>query len=291
MAISNSTTLNDLVGQIVSSEAQSAAYAARVMRPLVRATALPPGAGSIVVPRFQSLAVASLTEGTAPASTTWSSDGVTLTPVERGVYVQVSKRALHADPFSDLAPYGEQIGRTLASDEDLLMTTEMTENGVGTIVNEQGAGANNVQLADFLSGIAALEAANAPAPYFAVFHPTSWGKLRAELDDASAFASVGTRLVEGFGEGLTNQAGFVGAPYGVPTFISTNITDVTDDTASYSNLMFSREACGYAYIQDIGVDVDDNVVARAMDMMGWYSGDAGTLVSAYIVEVQDDIDG
>jgi hypothetical protein len=291
MAISNSTTLNDLVGEIVSNEAQSAAYAARVMRPLIRSTALPPGAGSIVVPRFQSLAVASLTEGVAPSSTTWSSDGVTLTPVERGVYVQISKRSLHADPFTDLAPYGEQIGRALSGDEDLLILTEMTENGVGTIVNEQGAGANNITLADLLSGIAALEAQNAPHPYYAVFHPTSWGKLRAELDDAAAFASVGQKVVEGFGEGMTNAAGFVGAPYGVPCFISSLVTDVTDDVASYSNLMFAQEGLGYAFIQDIGVDVDDNVVARAMDLMGWYSGDAGTLVSNYIVEVQDDIDG
>jgi hypothetical protein len=64
MAISNSTTLNDLVGQIVAQDAQSAAYANRVMRPLIRGYQVPPGAGSIVVPRFQSVAVAALTEGT-----------------------------------------------------------------------------------------------------------------------------------------------------------------------------------------------------------------------------------
>jgi hypothetical protein len=291
MSISNSTTLNDLVGQIVSAEAQSAAYASRVMRPLVRSVGLPPGAGSIVVPRFQALSVASLTEGVAPSSTAWSSDGVTLTPVERGVYVQISKRALHADPFADLSPYGEQIGRALANDEDELMLTELTTNGVGTIVNEQGSGASNVALADFLTAIGALEAQNAPGPFFAVFHPVSWAKIRSELDDAAAFASVGTRIVEGFGEGLTHAAGYVGSPYGVPTFISTKVQEVTDDAASYSNLMFSREALGYAFIQDIGVDVDDNVVARAFDLMGWYSGDAGTLVSAYCVEIQDDING
>lgn len=288
MAISNSTTLNDLVGQIVSSEAQSAAYAARVMRNLVTAKALPAGAGSIVVPRFQSIAVASLTEGVAPSSTTLSSDGVTLTPVERGAYVQISKRALFADPFQDLSPYGNQLGRALAGDEDALILDAVS---FSTIVNEQGTGANNVALADFLSGIAALEAANAPGPYFAVFHPTSWGKLRAELDDAAAFSTVGERVVQGFGEGLTNLAGFVGAPYGVPTFISTHVNAVSDDANSYANVMFSREAIGYAYMQDIGVDVDDNVTARAFDLMGWYSGDADELVDAYGVEIQDDIDG
>ncbi len=288
MAISNSTTLNDLVGQIVSADAQSAAYTNRVMRPLVRATAVPPGAGSIVVPRFQTLTVASLTEGTAPASTTATTDGVTLTPVERGVYVQISKRALHADPFSDLAPYGEQIGRALAQDEDALILDAVS---FATIVNEQGAGVNNVTAADFLTGIGQLEALNAPQPYHAVYHPTSWAKVRAGLDDASAFASVGKQIVEGFGEGMTHAAGFVGTPYGVPTFITTEINDVSDDANSYANLMFSKEAIGYAFIQDIGVDVDDNVVARAMDLMGWYSGDADELVDLYGVQIEDDIDG
>lgn len=288
MAISNSTTLNDLVGQIVASEAQSAAYAARIMRNLVRATEIAPGAGSIVVPRFQGLTVAALTEGVAPSSTTWSTDGVTLTPVERGVYVQISKRALHADPFTDLAPYGEQIGRALASDEDALILDAVS---FSTIVNEQGGGANNVAAADFLTAIGQLEAANAPGPYFAVFHPVSWAKVRAGLDDASAFANVGRQIVEGFGEGLTQLNGYVGSPYGVPTFISTNVNDVSDDANSYANIMFSREAIGYAFLKDLGVDVDDNVTARAFDMMGWYAGDADELVDAWGVQIEDDKDG
>jgi len=286
MTISNSTTLNDLVGQIVSADAQSAAYANRVMRPLVRSEQLPPGAGSIVVPRFQALAVAGLTEGTAPGSTAWSSDGVTLTPVERGVYVQISKRALHADPFSDLAPYGEQIGRALAADEDELIIDAMDP---ATTINDQSS-ASNVALADFLLGLSTLEAAEAPSPYYAVFHPVSWGKLRAELDDAAAFSSVGVKIVEGFGEGMTNLNGFVGQPYGIPTFISTKI-NFRDTSDTYANLMFSKQAAGYAYIQDIGVDVDENITARAFDLMGWYSGDADELVDLYAVCIEDDVDG
>lgn len=290
MAISNSTTLNDLVGQIVAENAQSAAYANRVMRPLVRSHALPPGAGSIVVPRFQSLSVAGLTEGTAPSSTTWSTDGVTLTPVERGVYVQLSKRALFADPFSDLAPYGEQIGRALAADEDALILDAVS---FSTIVNEQGGGANNVALADHLTAMGELETANAPGPFFSVYHPTSWAKIRAGLDASSviAFNAPGAQLANGFGEGLTSMNGFVGAPYGVPAFISTEVNAVSDDSNSYANLMFSKEAIGYAYMQDIGVDVDDNVTARAFDLMGWYSGDADELVDAWGVQIEDDIDG
>jgi N4-gp56 family major capsid protein len=282
MAISNSTTLNDLIGQIVSADAQSAAYANRVMRPLVRGYSVPAGAGSIVVPRFQSVSVASLTEGVAPSSTTMNSDGVTLTPVERGTYVQISKRTLHADPFQDLAPYGDQLGRALAQDEDSLILDAMN---FATHVNDNS---NAMDAADFREAIAALEAANAPGPYFAVFHPNSWAKLRAEFDDFATYASVGRQTVEGFGEGFTNAAGYVGSPYGVPCFISTQVNDDGAATPSRRyNVLFSRESLGAAWIKDIGVDVDDNVVARAVDLMAWYSFDTDKLVDAYGVILED----
>jgi N4-gp56 family major capsid protein len=288
MAVSDTTTLNDLIGQIVSADAQSAAYGSRVMRQLVRATEVPLGAGSIVIPRFSAITVAGLTEATVPTPATASTDGVTLTPVERGALVRISKSALRADPWSDLAPYGDQLGRAMAKDEDDLILDAVS---FATIVNEQGSGANNVTVADLLTAIGKLEVQNAPGPYFAVWHPTSWAKIRAGLDDASVFASVGKQIVEGFGEGFTNMNGFVGAPYGVPCFITTSVNAVSDDVNSYANLVFSKEAIGYAYCQDIGVDVDDNIPARAFDLMGWYSGDADELVDLYGVQVEDDIDG
>lgn len=282
MAISNSTTLNDLIGQIVSADAQSAAYAARVMRPLVRGYQVPAGAGSIVVPRFQSVSVGSLTEGVAPESTTMNTDGVTLTPVERGTYVQISKRTLHADPFQDLAPYGDQLGRALAQDEDSLVLDAMDFT---THINDNS---NAMDAADLREAIATLEASNAPGPYFAVFHPNSWAKMRSAFGDAATFASVGTRTVEGFGEGFTNQAGYVGSPYGIPCFISTAVNNDGGATPSRRyNVLFSRESLGCAWIKDIGVDVDDNVVARAIDLMAWYSFHCDKLVDSYGVIIED----
>jgi len=281
MAISNSTTLNDLIGQIVSADAQSAAYSNRVMRPLTRGYAVPPGAGSIVVPRFQSVGVASLTEGVAPSSTTMNSDGVTLTPVERGTYVQISKRTLHADPFQDLAPYGDQLGRALAQDEDSLVLDAMDFT---TIINDTS---DAMDLSDLRTAIATLEAANAPGPYFAVFHPNSWAKLRADLGDAAAFASVGRQTVEGFGQGFTNAAGYVGSPYGIPCFISTQVNSDGATPNRRQNVVFSRESLGCAWIKDIGIDVDDNVVSRAIDLMAWYSFHCDKLVDDYGVIIED----
>lgn len=290
MPVTNTTTLNDLIGQIVSSEAQSAAYAFRVMRPLVHSKEVPQGAGSIVIPRFQALTVAALTEATAPTAEAWSTDGQTLTPTERGVLVTISKSALWADPWADLAPYGEQMGRALAQDEDALILA-LVDTLTTNIVNEQTTTPANVEAADLLTAIGLLEAQNAPPPYFGVFHPISWAKIRAGLDDAGVYASVGRQIVEGFGEGYTQRAGYVGTPYGVPCFMSTKVDATLDTGATYSNLVASKECLGYAYTWDLRVDIDDNIPARAFDAMAWYAGDAKELVDAYGVNVQDDIDG
>jgi len=284
MALSNSTTLNDLVGQIVSNEAQSAAYDNRIARSLVRSTQVPQGAGSIVIPRFQLLTPAALTEGTAPASTTWSTDGVTLTPVERGVYVQISKRALYADPFSDLSPYGEQMGRALANDEDEQIFTNLS--GLGTTITSGTWGES--AKSSFLSAISSLEASGAPGPYYGVFHPTAWADLRSTLGEADTYATPGKQIVEGFGEGYTNMNGYVGSPFGVPCFISRSVP-IDSGNVEYINAIFSKEAIGYGYMQYLRVDVDDNKVARAFDCMAWYAGHSDQLVTAYGVSIHSQI--
>jgi len=283
MAISNSTTLNDLVGTIVSDQAITAAYATRVVRPLVTGRVVPPGNASIVVPKWQSLAVAALTEGTAPSSTTMSTDGVTLTPTERGLYVEVSKRALYADPWQDLAPYGDQLGRALAADEDKLVI-DLVETGFTTVVNDA---ADAMTIDDFLSAISALEAANAPGPYFGVFHPYSWAKLRKAIGDASAFANVGKQTVEGFGQGFTNNAGYVGSPFGIPCFVSSQVSAHDATPTHRPNYVFSQQAVGLAWLNDIRIDVDDNIVGRKIDMMAWYSVDTEILKAEWGVRIHD----
>lgn len=278
MAISNSTFMNDLVGTVVNSEALSAAYAARVMRKLVYSVQVPGGAQSIVVPSFSGIAVASLTEGTAPSSTTWETGGTTLTPLERGVYAQISKHVLYADPFSDLSPYGTELGRSLADDEDGIIAAEFA-NFTASDVTASGTVLTKGHM---LSGIAVLEANNTPGPYFGVFHPKAWASLRESLGDASVNAEVGKKIVEGLGVGFTNLNGYVGAPFGVPCFISTKVPTAG---STYCNAIFGKTAVGYAYMQDIAVDVFDNVTARAFDLMAWYAGDAGTLRAEYGIQI------
>jgi len=282
MAISNSTTLNDLVGQIVSKDAISAAYATRVMRNIISVYEVPLGAGSIVVPIFSGLSEEALTEGTATTAEAWRSDGLTLTPVERGKYVQISKRVLHADPFTDLSPYGEQLGRVLAQGEDTAILAIM---GSGVWTNTaRGVAGTDLAASGFREAIASLEAANAPKPYFCVMHPVTWGKLRANFGDAATFADVGKAIVEGFGEGMPAALNaYVGAPYGVPVFISTAVTSNVD----YYNVMFSKQAVALAVMKDIGVDVFDNVTARAFDVMAWRSAHQGIVNAAYGISLID----
>jgi hypothetical protein len=282
--LTNTTSLNDLIGSVVAAEAQGAAYATRIMRPLVKSKQLPVGFGSVTIPRFGKITVAALTQATAPTIEQMTTDGVVLTPVERGALVRIAKTALRADPFSDLEPYGKEMGRALAEDEDALILAKMIP---ATIINEQTSSSNDVTLDDFLAGISALETQNAPGPFFAVWHPTSWGKLRKELSDAAVYAAVGRTVVEGFLPGFPSLNGYVGSPFGIPCFLSTSIDGSKDTAATWSNVLFSQEAVGYGYGQDLGIDVDDNIPCRAFDLMGWYTGHAEELVDLYSVCIED----
>lgn len=284
MSVTNSTGLNDLIGSIVTRDVQGNAYANRVMRPLIRSHYIPPGFDNITVPKFDAVAIAALTEGVAPSSTSMTTSGVKLTPTERGVYVQISKHVLHVDPFADLAPYGAELGRALAADEDSLVLDKLALSGA-TRVN---TGSSAASLTTFREAIAVLEANNAPQPYAAVFHPTTWSKIRGDLSNAAYFAGPGTQIVEGFGPGAPNANSFVGSVYGIPCFISTQVSAADAATPTRrDNYVFSREAVACAYLNDIGIDVMQNVPARAFDLMAWYTVDCKLLVSSYVAVMED----
>lgn len=291
MALSNVTTLNDLVGSVVDSLIQEYAYALEVMKPICRYKQVEEGYDSVVVPRWATIAIGPLTEATAPTAAALSTDGVTLTPTERGVLVTIGVRALRADPFNDLDPYAKTLGRSMGSDSDAQILAKMMHatNGFSTTVNN-GGGAVDVTLTHFRTAIGTLLAANAPTPYFAVLHPESWRKIMGELDDAASFGIPGSQVVEGHGRGLPkDQQNFVAAPYGVPIYLSTNVDATRDTNQTYSNVVMSQEAWGVARTFDMRVDVDKNVPARAFDLMAWYAQDQAELVDNYGLILEDQV--
>lgn len=288
MALSNTTTLNDLIGSVVDSLVQEFAYALEVMKPICRFRQIEEGFDSIVIPRWATIAIGALTEATAPTAAALSTDGVTLTPTERGVLVTIGLRALRGDPFDDLEPYARTLGRSMGADSDSLILADM-EAKFSVTVND-GAGLVDVTLAFFQTAIATLLAADAPTPYFCVLHPGSWAKIMAELDDASAFGVPGSQVVEGHGRGMPkDQQNFVAAPFGVPIYLSSQVDSTRDTNETYANIMMSQEAYGVARTFDMRVDTDKNVPARAFDLMAWYAQASDELVDAYAVVLEDQV--
>ena len=45
--------------------------------------------------------------------------------------------------------------------------------------------------------------------------------------------------------------------------------------------MFSKQAVAYGYMKDIGIDVFDNVTARAFDIMAWRSAHQAVITKDY----------
>lgn len=291
MAVSNVTTLNDLVGSVVDSLVQEYAYSLEIMKNICRFKQIEEGYNSVTIPRWATIAVGALTEATAPVAAALSTDGVVLTPTERGVLVTISKKVLRSDPFSDLEPYAKTLGRSMGQDSDAQILPAMMAATTGfTVTVNNGGGVVDMTLAHFRTAIATLLAAEAPTPYFCVLHPLSWAKIMGDLDDAASFSIAGRDVVEGHGWGLPKDArNFVAAPYGVPIFLSSQVDATRDTNATYSNVMMSQEGWGVARTFDMRVDTDENKPARAFDCIAWYAQHHAKLVNGYGLILEDQV--
>jgi N4-gp56 family major capsid protein len=122
MAVSNTTTLNDLLPSIVA-EALFVASEKSIMRGLVRNYTLSAGQGkTVTVPIYPKVSAAALTEATAPSTTTISTDGATLTVSEVGLTATISDLAMMASASNVVADIGRLFGEAVARkmDTDLM---------------------------------------------------------------------------------------------------------------------------------------------------------------------------
>jgi hypothetical protein len=292
-AMTNTTTLNDLIGSIIDAMVQEYSYARSVVKKLVTYKEIDNGYNSITIARWNSIAIGALTQSVTPDALALSTDGVTLTPTERGVVIKVSKTVLRADPFTDLEPYAKTLARALGEDQDSLILAKMASNGGATgfanTINN-GGGTADIELEDLRTAVGYLLANNAPMPYYSVLHPVSWSKILPELDDVSAFATPGKNVVEGHGEGMpVAPDGFVAAPYGVPIYLSTKVDAARDTAQTYTNVMFSSEAWALASTFPQRVEAQENKPARCFDVVAWYTQDNAELVDTYGTTIEDQI--
>ncbi len=188
---------------------------------------------------------ATLTEGTTPSSTSFSYSVITATPVQYGLFVELSDRLLVAAPTRILENAGTELANNLGRIVDQVIQTEVMA-GTNVIYGGNATSRATVDATDTVSSSdlrraqIKLRAANAPdfdGYYVAVMHPLVAGDLRAETNgEYIEFAKYATpdRLF----------AGEVGAIHGVRVVESANVASFSSTVTVYPTLVVGRGAYG-----------------------------------------------
>ena len=280
MANTTTTTLNDLLPQIVA-EAMFQANEKSIMRGLVKNFTMPLNSGkSIVVPTYPKVTAAAIAEGSDLSSSAISTDGATLTVSEVGVMTTVTDLALRTSSSNVIADVGRLFGEAIATrmDKDLTALFGSFSTGVG-------AADQTITVNKIFEAVAKLRQNGVPASDLAcVLHPLVAYDLKA---------AIGTQAFAG-GDFQTEalRSGYVGSLAGVPIFESSNMTDASDNdpgtTGDYKGGLFHRDALGLAMMQDIQIEQQRDASLRATELVATAVYGKGEIFDSYGIEMEFD---
>ena len=278
MAISTTTTLNDLYANIV----QAALFTLSeqtVIRPLVRNYNMVGTPGLVAqVPKYGTIAAGGLTEGTdISVPTTFSTDLTTITAGEAGVMVTLSDIAQEGAAEDVAAAIGRQIGEGMAVkvDTDLAALFSGFSNSVGS-------GADEISVEDFFKAAAILRNNKAPGNYVSVIHPYQAFQLKKQLTNA------GTTMSHNLSD-VGNTAlrdGFVGRLAGIDIFESTVVSG--DSAGAFVGAVMSSDALAYMVKRDMRIEEQRDASLRSTEYVGSMAYGVSELFDAYGVGIIGD---
>jgi N4-gp56 family major capsid protein len=276
MAGSTTTTLNDLLPQIVA-EATFVASERSIMRGLVKNYQLAAGQGkTITVPRYPRQTAASLTEGNEISNTAVSTDGATLTVTTAAIRTLVTDLAVASASSNVVADLGRVFGEAIARKIDTDLTQIFYSFNAG-----EGNWGSAITPADIFKAVAKLRADAVPMDQMVcVLHPAVAYDLKAALS-----TSGNTPFTMDGGSMVANEAmreGFVGRLAGIPVFETSNINlKDAGEAGEYAGAVFHADALGLAMIGDIGIETERRASYLGTDVVGFCHYGAGALYNAY----------
>ena len=248
-----SSTISELYTEIVA-EALFVASEQSIMRNLVRNYTIAGGGKSVEVPIYANVSASAVNEATDLSNTAVNPTSVTITASEVGIMTTLTDLARNSasrNVAGDIGRlFGEAIARKIDADLSALFTGFSTERA--------GGAGNELTVADVFEAVADLRTANAPAPYYGVFHPKQIFNVKKSL----------TNTFVGRDTELSNEAmrtGFVGTIAGVQIFESSNISvDGSDDSIGG---VFSQDALALAMMQDLKIESQKDASLRADEIV------------------------
>ena len=238
---STTTTYNDTVyAAIIADMVLDALMAHVVTPPLLRKFDLSNQPSLTVnVPKADKFTAAALTEGTEVANTALTTAVVSGTAAEVGIMATITDVLEVSDIAAAHGARLKQLGRSIGDkvDVDITALFEAFSTDVGSTTVD-------LTLANLLSAIYTLEAANAPKPYVGVLHPVQISDMRTALETNanSPFQSQGIQA--GTNELGPAGNGFAGSWFGLPLYFSTNVPTATAGADRAGGIFSANYALG-----------------------------------------------
>jgi N4-gp56 family major capsid protein len=262
MANTNTTTLNDLIANVVQ-EALFVSSERSIMRGLVKNYNVPKNTGlTLQVPIYPAQTAQDLVEATdmdtGASDVAVSSNVATITLAEVGIMTTVSDLALNHSVSNVIADLGKLFGEAVAKKIDQKLTalfSGFSTYGFGSATDTQ----TDLTAAGLFKAAATLKSAAVPGPYFGVFHPKAIYNVKKTLTNT---------FVNPNASAVVNQAmseGFVGRIAGIDIYESSNVAE--DSATSVVNGVFSRDALGLAIGQDIKISTQRDESKRATEVV------------------------
>jgi N4-gp56 family major capsid protein len=275
MAGSTTTTLNDLLPQIVA-EAMFVASERSIMRGLVKNYSLGNGQGkTVTVPIYPTQTAAALTEGDEISNTEVSTNGATLTVTTAAIRTLVTDLSVAASASNVVADIGRLFGEAIARKIDKDLTAKFGDLSAGF-----GDRTGVIAAADIFKAVAKLKAAAVPTEgMVCVLHPEIAYDLKAALTTGG-----NNPFVAGGGTSeVANEAmrmGYVGQLAGIPIYETSNI-DFTTNAGDYNGAVFHRDCLGLAMIGDIAVETERRASFLGTDIVAACHYGVGILQNNY----------
>jgi N4-gp56 family major capsid protein len=275
MAGSTTTTLNDLLPQIVA-EAMFVASERSIMRGLVKNYSLGTGQGkTVTVPIYPNQTAGALTEGDEISNTAVSTNGATLTVTTAAIRTLVTDLSVAASASNVVADIGRLFGEAIARKIDLDLTAQFSQLNAGF-----GDNTGQITAASIFQAVAKLKAAAVPTEgMVCVLHPEIAYDLKAALTTGGNNPFVaGGGTSEVANEAM--RAGFVGMLAGIPIYETSNIAN-TGTAGDYNGAVFHRDAFGLAMIGDITIETERRASFLGTDIVGACHYGAGIIQNPY----------
>ena len=271
-----SSTISELYTEIVA-EALFVASEQSIMRNLVRNYTIVGGGKSVEVPIYATVSASAVSEASDLSNTAVNPSSVTITASEVGIMTTLTDLARNSasrNVAGDIGRlFGEAIAKKVDSDLSALFTGFSTEKG--------GGAGQELTIQDLFEASAELRTANAPVPYYGVFHPKQIFNVKKSLTNTFA----GSSNIPDLGNEAM-RTGFVGTIAGIQIFESSNISvDGSDDSIGG---VFSQDALGLAMMQDLKIESQRDASLRADEIVATAVYGVGELHDSYGVKLTAD---